>query len=252
MDSLRKKTYLLTYPGADNNQPLTWFNKIIILLTLFAIGLSVISTEELLYQKYKTLFETTEFIIGVIFTFEILLRTWSISENSHFKGWFGRIKFLVQPATLLDILATVPMLLATSGMNTAALRLLRLVRIVRFVRLGRFSTTLQYFITAFKSHWHELVFSFLVAFIFLMISATALFLIEGKIQPETFGSIPRAMWWAVATLTTVGYGDVYPITAAGKLAAGSIAIIGIGAVAMPAGIFAAAFNEAFQAKKNSQ
>ena len=77
----------------------------------------------------------------------------------------------------------------------------------------------------------------------LFLSDILLYLVEGSVQPEAFGSIPRAMWWAIATLTTVGYGDVYPITVMGKICAGIISLISIGIVALPAGIIAANFSE---------
>ncbi len=90
--------------------------------------------------------------------------------------------------------------------------------------------------------WLSLVFSAAL----LLVSSAFLYLIEGGIQPEAFGSIPRAMWWSVATLTTVGYGDVYPVTAVGRFFGALTAIIGIGLIAMPTGILASAFSEAFQ------
>ena len=148
---------------------------------------------------------------------------------------------------MLDIIATVPLLLVTATSNTTILRCLRLIRLVRFAKLGRYTRTLDYFSCALKSHWPELLFSLLVSLLLLLLSATILFLIEGAAQPAEFGSIPRAMWWAIETLTTVGYGDVVPVTVAGKFAAGLVALTGISTVAMPAGIFAAAFGEAFRA-----
>lgn len=88
-----------------------------------------------------------------------------------------------------------------------------------------------------------------LATLLLLVSSTMLYLIEGAHQPETFGSIPRTMWWSIATLTTVGYGDVYPVTPLGKIFAGMTAVTGIGLIAMPTGILAAAFSDAIQAQR---
>lgn len=250
--SLKNKIYAISYVDKNTDTPLSWFNKLVIALTILAISLSILTTEQMIRDQYGKLIIYTEFILGLIFSTEIIMRLWSVGINPSYAGIKGRLKYVFLPATIFDILATIPLLLVTSSTNTSMLRVLRLIRLVRFVNLGRYSTTLSYFGSALKSHWPELVFSFIVSLFFLLISATSLFLIEGSVQPEAFGSIPRALWWAVATLTTVGYGDVYPITGAGRFAASVIAIIGIGAVAMPAGIFAAAFNEAFQARKNSK
>lgn len=246
---IRTYLYSISYVDGSSSVGLSWFNKIAIALTLFAISLSIVTTEKAITHQFGTLIQLTEFSLGVLFTAEIAIRVWSVGDNPKYSGLLGRLRFLVLPSTLLDILATIPLFILTSNTNTSALRVMRLIRLGRFVKLGRYSSTLNYFAVAIKSHWPELAFSFVVSFFFLFLSATTLYMVEGIAQPDAFGSIPRSLWWAVATLTTVGYGDVYPITVAGKFAAGIIAIIGIGAVALPAGIFAAAFSEAFQAKR---
>ncbi len=96
---------------------------------------------------------------------------------------------------------------------------------------------------AFKHSWNELLVSFIISLIMIVFAAVIMYFIEGNAQPETFGSVPRALWWSMATLTTVGYGDAVPITALGKVVASFIALVGISAIAIPAGIFAAAFQK---------
>lgn len=122
---------------------------------------------------------------------------------------------------------------------------------MRLARIGRFSQAWTSLFEAISKRGSEIAISITIAFILIIISSTVLYLAEGAAQPEEFGSIPRAFWWSVATLTTVGYGDVTPVTGLGKVFAGITAILGVGLVAMPTGILAAAFSEAFQKDKNN-
>jgi voltage-gated potassium channel len=123
---------------------------------------------------------------------------------------------------------------------------------MRIARLGRFTGALDILVSAVSNRKFELFLSAGIAVLLLYVSSAMLYLIEGGIQPDEFGSIPRAMWWSVATLTTVGYGDVYPITGLGKLFATVTAVAGIGLIAMPTGILAAAFSEAMQESRKSR
>ncbi|WP_255365646.1 potassium channel family protein [Alishewanella sp. HH-ZS] len=129
------------------------------------------------------------------------------------------------------------------------IRLLRVFRIVHLSRLTRFNASLNLLIQAVRKRKMELGISFIIAMSLLLTTSILLYLVEGSSNPEDFGSIPRAMWWSIATLTTVGYGDVTPLSPLGKICAGITALIGIGIVAMPTGILAAAFSEAYQKAK---
>ena len=125
-------------------------------------------------------------------------------------------------------------------------RLARILRILPLVRNSRWSRALHLMWIAIKAQYIELTLSLCLAATALALSGTALYLVERDLQPEAFGSIPRAMWWAVATLKTVGYGDIVPLTAIGEVLAGLSALTAIAIVGMPAGIMAAAFSDAFQ------
>lgn len=150
------------------------------------------------------------------------------------------------PATLLDLVVIVSIGFTLLGLEGVLLRLLRLIRLLRVARLGHFSRALGNIGHAIAERRMELVISVMIAFSLLLLSASALYVIQSEHQPEAFGSIPRAMWWSVATLTTVGYGDIVPVTPLGKIFAALTAITGIGLIAMPAGILASAFSAAMR------
>ena len=135
------------------------------------------------------------------------------------------------------------MIFAGDNIDPRTLAVLKAFRLFRLFKLARYVPAFDLLGEALKRAGSQLLTSLLLALALVYISAILLYLLEGPIQPEAFGSIPRAIWWAIATLTTVGYGDVYPITPIGRVAASAIALAGIGVVALPAGVFASAFSE---------
>lgn len=185
-----------------------------------------------------------------MFLIEYGARIWVAAENpAYAAGWRGRLRYVVSPTALVDLLALSPMLFVAYGSEVFLLRLVRLARILRLARLGRFSAAAAEIAAALRSRRYELGMSVALAGLLLLVSATLLYVAEGQHQPESFGSIPRAMWWSIATLTTVGYGDVYPVTPLGKVMAAITAVAGIGLIAMPTGILAAAFSDALQKRR---
>lgn len=232
-------------PSARHKPGLSVANRIICTLIIASALFAVIETEHEFVGNHIGAFLALEMAITFVFAVEYLLRAWVSSENPAYgPGLKGLLRYLVSPAALLDLAALAPIVFALAGSQAFLLRAFRLLRILRVARLGRFSRASRYMRMAIVSRREELVLSVGVTVLLIFASSTLLYLIEGGLQPRQFGSIPRAMWWAVATLTTVGYGDVYPITPLGKVLAGLTAIAGIGLIAMPAGILAAAFSEA--------
>ena len=222
-------------------------NTLVFTLVIAAVSLAVLETEPTIALGHEAFFHHFEDFFGVVFSIEYLARVWCAPENPRYAGpWIGRLKYVFSPASLVDLAAIAVSFFTPTGLKPFALRTFRLIRILRLAKLGRLSLAMGYLIDAIKARRYELLFSFFVGMFFLVTSAAALYVIEGPVQPAQFGSIPRAMWWATATLTTIGYGDVYPITALGKVVAAISAIAGIGLVAMPTGIMAAAFSEAVQ------
>jgi len=173
--------------------------------------------------------------IAVVFMFEYALRIWIADKDN------GRWAYISSPYGIIDLLAFLPALLFPFLSGSVVLRLLRLARLAQLLKIPALKRSVKRIMFALKETWQELIITLCIALGLIFIGAVLMYFAEAHVQPENFGSIPRALWWSIATLTTVGYGDVYPVTALGKVIAAILAIIGIAAVAMPAGIFAAAF-----------
>lgn len=161
------------------------------------------------------------------------------------------MRYILSFPALVDLAAVLPIIAAVGG-GSVVLRFVRVLRIVRLAKLGRMSRAWDDIAAAIHSRRDELFLTLAVAAILVLISSTLLYWAEADAQPDKFGSIPRSLWWSIVTLTTVGYGDVYPVTALGKFLSGLVAIAGIGLIAMPAGILAAAFSDAVQRRKGSK
>ena len=190
-----------------------------------------------------------------IFLVEYLVRLWAEGGNPKFRGVRGRIRYALTPAAIIDLIAFLPSLvlpIVPGVSNLMLLRVFRLIRILRLARLGRFSLAMRNLSRAVSERREELLLSVMLAAFVLLFSAAGMYLLEGDNDPQSFGSIPRAMWWSVCTLTTVGYGGIYPHTMLGKILGGLTSISGIGLIAMPTGILAAAFSDAFQRTRTAR
>lgn len=209
---------------------------VLILVSIIGLFLETEYTESLTLRQVG-------FGIAIVFGIEYALRIWTANAPPRAPK-NARLKYITSFSGIVDLLAFIPALFLLSSNSSLLLRLLRLIRLAQIMKIPHLASGISHLGVALKDSWDELLVTFLLAVMFICCGATGMYLVEGSIQPEAFGSIPRAMWWAMATLTTVGYGDVYPITVAGKMFASFIALVGIAAVALPAGIFAAAFHNA--------
>ncbi|NEX22257.1 ion transporter [Thiorhodococcus mannitoliphagus] len=218
-------------------------NQFVCALILASLLMTILRTEVTVYAGREHLFLIADLMLTGLLAVEYGLRLWVCTENPAYRS---RLAYALTPATLIDLLAVLLILFSPLGNQGFLLRLARLARILRLAKLGRFSLAFNAVTQAVGRRAYELWLSLVFSAALLLVSSAFLYLIEGGIQPEAFGSIPRAMWWSVATLTTVGYGDVYPVTAVGRFFGALTAIIGIGLIAMPTGILASAFSEAFQ------
>jgi len=218
---------------------LTAFIMSIVVLSCIAI---VIETVEPLSVKFFNALELFEYFSIAVFTVEYMFRVWACVESPKYNHpLFGRIRFMLSPMALVDLLAILPFYLTFVVADLRFIRALRLLRIFRIFKIARYSKALMTFGRILASKKEELVITAILGLILIFFSSSFMYFIEHDAQPEAFASIPHAMWWAVVTLTTVGYGDIYPITMPGKLLGGFIAVVGIGMFALPAGILGSAF-----------
>jgi len=179
-------------------------------------------------------------LIASIFGIEYLCRIWT-ADLDRPNPLTARLKYMTSFHGVIDLIAFLPALLIPAAGGSVILRLARLTRLLQLMKFKPLTVGLKRTSKAIQDSKNELLTSIFICGMLIFIGAVMMYLAEGKTQPESFGSIPRALWWSLATLTTVGCGDVYPISALGKLIASLMAIVGIGAVALPAGILAAAF-----------
>jgi len=204
-----------------------------------AIVAAILETEPTVGGAAPLLFKALYAGFALAFTAEYLVRLW-------LGGW----RWAVRGYALIDLLATLVLWFEVAtglgGETGMALRLVAALRVVGLARRSRLAQAFRLFAGALGARSLELALSFAFAAVALLVAATLLYFIESQVQPAAFGSIPRAMWWAVCTLTTIGYGDVVPVTVPGKICAAFAAVTSIAIVAIPTGIAAAAFSDAFQ------
>lgn len=250
--NLRSRAYSELEPTARRGAGLSLTSLVVVAAVLLSVTLAILETEATLYNPNKRLFEAAERFLTALFSIEYAARLWSAAEGpGEGSRFIKRYRFTVSLAGMLDLVVLITAWAPFFTANLALLRFVRLARIARLAKLGRFSRAAQHLHYAVTTRAYELMLAVSLAVILLVLGATALYWIEGDIQPDKFGSIPRALWWSVITLTTVGYGDVSPITPFGKVIAGLVAVAGIGLVALPTGILASGFSEAVQRDRKS-
>lgn len=245
---LRKRLYHQMEPDARTTPGLSPINLIIVGLVLLSFLALALETEPAIGEHWLAAIKVFNVAIVIIFAVEYVLRVWAAGENPKYKGVLGRLRYMITPYALADLVAFLPellwMIFTPAGYGDETMMVLRVLRLARLVKIARFVPAFDVLGATVRRAGGQLFTTLAMALALVYVSAVLLYFIEGVGQGrEEFGSIPRAIWWAIATLTTVGYGDVYPVTTLGRIAASVIALAGIGVVALPAGVFASAFSD---------
>lgn len=242
--SLRHRTFEVVEEAAPGDRLSRLFDQFLIVLITLNIAAVVLETVPSLHDRFGSEFLVFEVVSVIIFTVEYAVRIWVAPEHPSLKRHgplMSRVRYAVSIGALIDLLAFLPFYLAI--FFGADLRVLRVLRLLRFLKLMRYSSALMTLQRVFYDERRALLASLLIMFGLLIISSTAIYHAERLAQPEAFGSIPAAMWWSLATLTTVGYGDIVPVTLYGKLIGGVVMLFGLGMFALPLGIIAMGFSQ---------
>lgn len=216
-------------------------NKFLIFLILANLMVFIAATDINFNTKFSVQIYYFEIFSITIFTIEYILRVITLK----------RINDIFKPLLIVDLLAILPFYLSFVKINTIFLRILRMFRLLRIFKIGRYTRAFENIKNGFINKKDELVIASLIFFSGVVISSTLMFYAESHVNPNAFGSIPRAFWWSVITFTTVGYGDVCPVTAIGKIIASFTAIMGVGMHGLLVGIIGAAFMNVLNKEKIS-
>ena len=242
--ALRRRTCELLEHTRDDDWAAQAVDVFLILLITANVVAVVLDSMPEMDRAYHAWFYRFELLSIAVFTVEYALRVWSANEQSYPRykhPLWGRLRYAASPMALIDLFAILPFYL--SFLFPVDLRVLRVLRLVRMFKLTRYSPAMNLLLAALRQESQAIAAALFVLMLLLIVASSLAYLAEHQAQPAAFGTIPKAMWWAIVTLTTVGYGDVVPITAWGKVVGGLIGVIGIGMVALPAGLLASGFSD---------
>ncbi len=216
---------------------------IVALIVLNAVAFAA-ETVDSVAAEYGPWFDALNLFSVAVFTVEYLLRLWSCVEIpmlSRMPPWRARLRFATRPMMIIDLLAFAPWYV--HWIYPIDLRILRVFRLFRLLKLVRYSPALQTLGRVLADEYRALFGALLIMLVLLLFASTGIYFLEREAQPVAFGSVPAAAWWALATLTTVGYGDVVPVTPLGKMLGGVVMLLGVGMFALPIAIIATGFSQ---------
>ena len=240
----RRVLYELLEQGPIGERRSRLVSRLIILLIVINLVAAALETVPALEAAHGRLFAAIEWISLIVFSVEYLARLWCATEHAptrHLPAARARLKFAMSPSGMVDLLAVLPFWLGL--FLNLDLRFLLVFRIVRFLKLARYSPAMRSLIEALYAERRALFGCVVILIGTALVMASLMYLAERQVQPDKLGTVPDAMWWAVVTLGTIGYGDVVPVTPLGKLIASVTIFFGLVMIALPVGIIATAFSE---------
>lgn len=251
---MKIKIYKIISADDKDYLPSKIFDIIIMILIVESIISVILSTFSNVPSSISDVIGNIEIFSIIVFTIEYFLRIWTSDLLYPQEGKIkSRIKYIFSFMALIDLFAILPFYIPfVTNVDLRMLRLLRLIRMIRIFKLNRYTTSLTVISSVLIRKKDQLISSIFIVFILMLISSILMYYFEHDAQPEIFENAFSGLWWAIATLTTVGYGDIYPITVMGKIISALIALLGIGMVAVPTGIISAGFSEVLEEQKNGE
>ncbi|MBX3267656.1 MAG: ion transporter [Acidobacteria bacterium] len=251
LEQLKFKIYdvlVETEDGETIDRIVAFLLMLLIMLNVIAV---VLESVDSIAASYASEFYYFEIFSVAVFTLEYLLRLWIAPLDPRYSGAVrGRIRYAFTPMAVIDLLAILPAFIPLFfAVDLRMMRVLRLFRLFRLLKLGRYVDSLDSLGRVVRAKREVLLVTTTMIVILLLFAGSLMYAAESDAQPDKFPDIPSALWWGIATLTTVGYGDVFPITPLGKLLGGAIAFLGIGMFALPAGILASGFAEEVERRR---
>lgn len=252
--STKKKVHILLHPEMGDSKWDKIINGFIILLIVLNVTAVILETVHSIHEAYKEFFRIFDLVSVIIFTIEYVLRVWSSNHDRRYKHSIkGRLKYMVSTDALIDLLAILPFYVHVFiGLDLRVLRILRLLRFLRLFRLTAYMKSAKMVKNVFVTRANELKLSIVLIAFLIIIASCLLYFAEHLAQPKVFSSIPATLWWAIVTVTSVGYGDMVPITVLGKVLTGIITLAGLAVFALPAGIITAGFLEEINKTKKKK
>ena len=246
MKKLRRRIFEIISKAEDGDILSRIFDGLIMVLIFISILSIVLESFEEIRSRFSGLFRVFEVVSVSVFALEYVLRIWT-ADYLYPESRHPHIKYILSPMAIIYLLAILPFFLPFISVDLRFLRMTRLFRLFRLLRvfkLGRYFDALMIVVSVIKKSASQLIVSVALCFFVMLFSAIIMYTVENPVQPEQFPNVISSLWWAICTLTTVGYGDIYPVTDVGRFFASIISLVGIGIIAIPTGIIAAGFSSA--------
>jgi voltage-gated potassium channel len=242
--NLRRRVYEILERGMAGDHVSQMVDRCLVALIVVNLTAVVLESMPSMAARYGDWFAAIEYVSLVVFTIEYALRLWVAVEHAphrHLPAYTARRKYIFSGPGIIDLLAVLPFWFAF--MLPGDLRVVLVLRIIRFLKITRYSPAMRSLLDVLYSERRALFGCVVILFGATLIAAVLMHLVEGHTQPDKLGTIPDAMWWAIVTLGTIGYGDVVPVTPLGKVIAAATIFLGLVMIALPVGIIANAFSE---------
>ncbi|MFP4527246.1 MAG: ion transporter [Candidatus Kapaibacterium sp.] len=252
---IKQTTHQVLHTGVETTSFIYFIDDYIIsgLIVMNVIAI-ILESLDFIYNPYRPYFYAFELFSVIVFSIEYILRIWVADLRwPEMHPFWARVRYIFSFLGLVDLMAILPFYLPMFiAIDLRFLRMLRLLRLFRVFKLAHYSESIRMIGTVIRKKKRELLITVLATFMIILVTATLMYEIEHKVQPDKFPNVPAAFWWAVATLTTIGYGDVVPVTGWGQFLAAMTAIFGIGLVAIPTGILSMGFMEELDKRKREK